>query len=81
MAPSYLCDIIQPHCPPRTLRKQARLDHEIPSSKYGERAFSICGPMSWNNLPLDIKLIDKLSLFKTKVKTHLFQIAFANIEL
>ena len=39
----------------------------------GHRAFGFAGADMWNALPLDIKLSSSVSVFKTKLKTHLFK--------
>ena len=41
-------------------------------SKYGRRAFSYCAPRLWNCLPLTIRCISSLPMFKTKLKTYIF---------
>jgi len=43
---------------------------------FGDRAFSIAGPKSWNTLPLYLRKITKLDKFKRELKTHLFKEAF-----
>ena len=40
---------------------------------YGSRAFSVSAPELWNKLPDDIRSCENLSLFKHKLKTHLFK--------
>ena len=39
---------------------------------FGARSFSYFGPLEWNSLPNDIRSVDSLSLFKSKLKTYLF---------
>ena len=43
---------------------------------FGDRAFSVAGPSVWNCLPSDIKDSGPLYLFKNKLKTHLFHMAY-----
>ncbi len=38
----------------------------------GDRAFSTAAPTLWNSLPNELRQINKLSLFKRKLKTYLF---------
>lgn len=49
----------------------------VPSLQYSnsksDRAFSVCAPKLWNELPLDIKQCSDVELFKQKLKTHLFK--------
>ena len=40
---------------------------------YGDRAFSVCAPELWNNLPEHIKCSPNLRTFKSSLKTHLFK--------
>ena len=76
LAPTYLCTLVKLYVPPRQLRSGSQyllepvLSH---SATYGDRAFSIAAPYLWNNLPLDIRTSETLSVFKTKLKTHLSQ--------
>ena len=42
------------------------------SNQYGDRSFSSAAPTLWNALPLNIKLTDKLTIFKKKLKNFLF---------
>ena len=45
---------------------------------YGERCFMYDGPQEWNNLPIHIRKSASLSIFKTQLKTYLFQLAYPN---
>ena len=40
---------------------------------YGDRAFSVVVPRLWNALPMDIKLSPSVSVFKNRLKMHLFR--------
>jgi len=42
----------------------------------GDRAFSVAAPRLWNALPLCIRSASSLSVFKSKLKTHLFELAY-----
>ena len=46
------------------------------SSSFGRRAFAVAGPSEWNNLPVSIRHVPSIGSFKTKLKTHLFQIFY-----
>ena len=48
------------------------------SERYGRRGFSVTAPRLWNDLPDGLRLIDSLELFKSNLKTHLFNAAFVN---
>ena len=43
-----------------------------PTSSFGDRTFIYYAPRLWNALPANIRNIELLSEFKTKLKTHLF---------
>ena len=43
-----------------------------PTSSFGQRAFSYYAPRLWNALPSNLRSIELLSEFKTKLKTYLF---------
>uniref|UniRef100_A0A1A7YV64 Reverse transcriptase domain-containing protein n=1 Tax=Iconisemion striatum TaxID=60296 RepID=A0A1A7YV64_9TELE len=42
----------------------------------GDRAFSVLAPSLWNQLPLSIRLTTSLPVFKSRLKTHFFRLAF-----
>ena len=42
----------------------------------GERAFCYAGPNAWNSLPPSLHTIDCTDMFKRRLKTHFFNIAF-----
>ena len=44
------------------------------------RSFSYCGPTVWNSLPYDIRTLTDPSIFKSKLKTHLFMKAFQDTD-
>ena len=58
------------------------LFEESPSFEYTikEPWISICSDaglrQNWNQLPMDVKSCDSLGLFKTIIKTNLFEIAY-----
>ena len=45
-------------------------------SSLGKRAFSVIGPRLWNSLPPDTRNLSSLPIFRSRLKTHLFKIAF-----
>ena len=45
-------------------------------SSLGKRAFSVIGPRLWNSLPPDTRNSNSLPVFRSRLKTHLFKIAF-----
>ncbi|KAF7660395.1 hypothetical protein LDENG_00282600 [Lucifuga dentata] len=44
--------------------------------KHGEAAFSFSAPQLWNKLPEDLRSDPTVNLFKTRLKTFIFNIAF-----
>ncbi len=56
----------------------------VPQSRLkcrGDRAFSVAGPRLRNALPLSIRSSPTVGIFKSLLKTHLFSLAFDNVEL
>ena len=45
-------------------------------SSLGKSSFSVIGPRLWNSLPPDTRNSSSLPIFRSKLKTHLFKIAF-----
>ena len=75
--PSYCRDIIELYKPKTSvvLRSDGRLI-DLPWSNlvsYGDRAFSVAAPAEWKNLPTDLKDCTSYNLFKSKLKTYLFE--------
>ena len=81
-APKYLQDLLQKHQPGREgLRSSNDLAtkfkvHRTKCKTFADGSFSVAGPRLWNNLPHNIRCIDNLDSFKSKLKTHLFNEAF-----
>ena len=79
LAPNYLADLIHVYEPTRNLRSSSdkwrlRLTIKPYNLKtYGFRAFSVIAPTLWNDLRIDIRLIDDVNKFKCKLKTFLFK--------
>ena len=76
LAPAdYLVDLI--HEPTRYLRSPSdkwRLVIKPYNLKtYGLRTFSVIAPILWNDLPIDIRSINDVNKFKSKLKTFLFK--------
>ena len=78
-APSYLCDLIVPYVNTRALRSNDKCLMEPCKPRlrsHGERCFKYAGPQEWNKLPIHIRKGSSLSIFKTQLKTYLFQLAY-----
>ena len=65
----YLSQLIVPYNPTRNLRSAGK--HLL-----GDRAFRVAAPKHWNEIPLDIKLSRSVEVFKSRLKTYLFRLAF-----
>ena len=79
LAPDYLSTLLTVYKPARSLRSSAAKNLSVPKSKtttYGDRSFACAFPKLWNQLPQHIKLSETLKSFKSRLKTHLFKIAF-----
>ncbi len=79
LAPAYLTNLLSRYNPTRSLRAQNSgllVVPRIAKSTKGGRTFSYLAPKLWNSLPDNIRGSDTLSLFKSRLKTHLFIQAF-----
>ena len=43
---------------------------------FGKRSFAAAAPVLWNDLPLHIKQSPSVDIFKSRIKTRLFQLAY-----
>ena len=76
--PAYLKDLLVKHVPSRELRSEHQKLLDPPSrferlKSYGGRAFIRAAPALWNSLPLNLREIKKVELFKSSLKTFLFK--------
>ena len=75
MAPAYLTELVNPYKPERELRSASNFPLDLPRSKtvaFGDRAFSIAGPLLWNSIPPDIRNSPSVVTFKKSLKTYFF---------
>ena len=80
MAPLYLKELVVPYQPTRALRSQNSSLLVIPKvskSRVGARAFSYQAPHLWNHLPLSVREADTICMFKSRLKTFLFDRAYS----
>ncbi len=75
-ATAYFHSLLRIYIPSRSLRSASERRLVVPSqrgSKSLSRTFSFTVPGWWNDLPTPIQTAGSLSIFKQKLKTHLFQ--------
>ena len=52
---------------------------DLPRTNYrtvGDRAFKVAAPTLWNVLPIELRIIKDITVFKRKLKTYYFEKAF-----
>ena len=79
LVPDYFSTLLTVYKPARSLRSSAAKNLSVPKSRttaYGDRSFACALPKLRNQLPQHIKLSETLESFKSRLKTHLFKIAF-----
>ena len=79
MAPTYLCDLVTPYEPARSLRSEGQNLVSVPKTRlhmYGDKSFRKCAASLWNSLPADLRKPMSLCVFKKKLKTYLFSISY-----
>ena len=80
--PDYLTDSVHPYSnndPARYwLRSATGTNYSVPRTrtKFGDRAFSVAGPVVWNSLPAAVRHADSLHSFKCRLKSHFFSLCF-----
>uniref|UniRef100_A0A3P9CEN2 SGNH hydrolase-type esterase domain-containing protein n=1 Tax=Maylandia zebra TaxID=106582 RepID=A0A3P9CEN2_9CICH len=78
LGPKYISDLLTQYEPSRSLRSSGSGLLSVPRvrTRHGEAAFSFYAPYIWNKLPESLRSAETLSLFKSRLKTHLFSAAF-----
>ena len=79
LGPSYISELLVPYRPSRALRSSNAGLLTVPKPRtktYGEAAFSFYGPRMWNTLPEELRALENTDIFKKRLKTHLFNLAF-----
>ena len=81
LAPPYITALIQPpdSTTTRQLRSADQMQLKVPFvllRQKGDRAFSVAAPTLWNSLPMGVKTASSLAIFKNRLKTYLFSLAF-----
>ena len=78
-APLYIKDMIVPQNNTNYLLRsndKHLVVTEEAEFKYGDRSFCCAAPVLWNELPIELRSMDKLEAFKSSLKTYLFRLAF-----
>ena len=79
--PVYLRDLLEWYQPPRSLRSESKHQLREPSWRlktFGARRFEFAAPHLWNNvLPTNLRSEPSVDEFKSKLKTHLFSMAYS----
>ena len=74
---SYLKDLNNSYVPKRVLRSKDSkflIVVLVPKSNlktFGDRAFTVTGPIIWNSLPLSLRTAGSVAIFKKHLKTFL----------
>ena len=79
IAPEYVSAMVEPYVIPRELRsssKELLQEKRTRLVRSGDRAYSVCGPKLWNQVPKDIRDSNTVELFKSGLKTFLFKLAY-----
>ena len=82
LAPPYLSELLSRYVPARSLRSADKDLLTVPSisakalKTFGSRSFTLAGPRLWNDLPREIRGSGSLEIFKKRLKTHLFKLAY-----
>ena len=76
--PPYLASLLHLSNIRRQLISSILQQHFMPKTKFylGKRAFSVAADRVWNELPVTLKTFETIAIFRQKLKTYLFQIAF-----
>ena len=81
IAPLYIQDLVQVKSQGAyNLRSSRAVLLDAPSIRtkvtLGDRAFQVAAPKLWNSLPSELRLINNIDIFKRRLKTYLFKVAF-----
>ena len=79
LSPPYITELIHHHSAPRSLRSGSLGLLHVPRTRQkqrGDRAFAVAAPRLWNELPPAVRNAPSSTIFKSRLKTHLFSLAF-----
>ena len=76
LSPSeYISELLNKPKYTRNLRSQSQHLLSVPKFRtvtYGDRAFSVCAPKLWNELPFQLRMSSNIQAFKSGLKTNAF---------
>jgi len=78
--PEYLSRHITTRSSTRSLRSSSAPLLHVPFKRtsFGKRSFSTAAPSVWNSLSVSVQNCDTLTLFKSRLKAHLFSSVYAS---
>ena len=78
--PEYLSRHITTRSSTRSLRSSSAPLLHVPfrRTSFDKRSFSTAAPSVWNSLPVSVQNCDTLTLFKSRLKAHLFSSVYAS---
>ena len=79
LSPEYISELLNNAKYTRNLRSQSQHLLSVPKSRtvtYGNRAFAVCAPKLWNELPFQLRMSSNIRAFKSGLKTMLFKMAY-----
>ena len=78
--PEYLTRHIMTRSSARSLPSSSAPLLHVPFKRtsFGKRSYSTAAPSVWNSFPVSVQNCDTLTLFKSRLKAHLFSSVFAS---
>jgi hypothetical protein len=77
--PEYISEMLIPRIIHYGLRSHDDLALVVPRTKrktLGDRAFRVAAPTLWHSLLKDMRSCNDIGVFKSKLKTHYFGVAY-----
>ena len=78
-APAYIRDMLKVRESVRSLRSSSQVQLDPPTTRlrtFGDKSFEKAAPELWNVLPESVKSAQSVNLFKKRLMTHLFRLAY-----
>ncbi len=76
-APLYINSLLQTYRPSKSLRSASERHITVPSQRGAKslsQTFSLTVPIWWNDLPNSFRAAESLTIFKKRLKTHIFHL-------